>query len=113
MKHGTLVRTQNVIAADQHIEYLLNRPKMEMVGLGLLYGKPGLGKTTYASRMAFSKGYVYLRLEATSTPKSFATDLLTSLYKRFGMGEYIPYGTAKTSTSSVSWQLRLIPALSS
>jgi replication-associated recombination protein RarA len=94
MKQGTLVRTLNVIAADKHIEYLLNRPKMEMVGLGLLYGKPGLGKTTYASRMAFSKGYVYLRLEATTTPKSFATDLLTALYKRFGMGEYIPYGTA-------------------
>ncbi len=50
MKQGTLVRTQNVIAADKCIEYLLTRPKLEMVGLGLLYGRPGLGKTTYASR---------------------------------------------------------------
>src|SRR5574344_199545 len=94
MKQGTLVRTQNVIAADKCIEYLLTRPKMEMVGLGLLYGRPGLGKTTYASRIAFNKGYVYLRLEATTTPKAFASKLLLVLYKRFGMGEYVPYGTA-------------------
>jgi Cdc6-like AAA superfamily ATPase len=94
MKQGTLVRTQNVIAADKCIEYLLSRPKLEMVRLGLLYGRPGLGKTTYASRIAFSKGYVYLRLEATTTPKAFASKLLLALYKRFGMGEYIPYGTA-------------------
>jgi replication-associated recombination protein RarA len=94
MKQGKLVRTQNVIAADKCIEYLLTRPKLEMVGLGLLYGRPGLGKTTYASRIAFSKGYLYVRLEATTTPKAFASKLLLALYKRFGMGEYIPYGTA-------------------
>jgi replication-associated recombination protein RarA len=94
MKQGTLIRTQNVIAGDRCIEYLLNRPKMEMVGLGLIYGKPGLGKTTYASRMAFSKGYLYLRLEATTTPKSFAQQLLLSLYKRFNLGHHLPYGTA-------------------
>jgi replication-associated recombination protein RarA len=94
MKQGKLVRTQNVVAADQCIEYLLNRPKLEMVGLGLIYGKPGLGKTTYASRMAFSKGYLYLRLEATTTPKSFAQKLLLTLYKRFNLGHHLPYGTA-------------------
>jgi Cdc6-like AAA superfamily ATPase len=94
MKQGTLVRTSNVIQADKCIDYLVTRPKMEMVGLGLIYGKPGLGKTTYAKRVAFSRGYLYLRLEATTTPKSFATELLTALYRRFGLGEYIPYGTA-------------------
>jgi Cdc6-like AAA superfamily ATPase len=94
MKQGVLVKTQNVIAADKCIEYLLKRPKLEMVGLGLLYGRPGLGKTTYANRMAFSRGYVYVRLEATTTPKAFASKLLLTLYKRFGLGEYIPYGTA-------------------
>jgi len=41
---------------------LMNRPKTEMVGLGLIYGKPGLGKTTYASRIAFMRGYIYMRL---------------------------------------------------
>jgi len=96
MKQGCLVQTTNVMEADICIDYLLNRPKIEMMGLGLLYGKPGLGKTTYASRMAFCKGYLYLRLEATSTPKSFAQQLLSALYKRFGMGSYLPYGTSNS-----------------
>lgn len=94
MIQGKLVKTTNVMEADNCIKYLLERPKMEMVGLGLLYGKPGLGKTTYASRMAFSRGYLYLRLESTTTAKSFASQLLLALYKRFHMGEYVPYGTA-------------------
>ena len=93
MKQNQLVRISNVVEADQCVNYLLNRPKMEMVGLGLIYGLPGLGKTTYAQRMAFQRGYIYLRLEATSTPKSFAVDLITALYQRFGLGNNIPYGT--------------------
>lgn len=67
MKQGTLVRTLNVIAADRCIEYLLNRPKMEMVGLGLIYGKPGLGKTTYASRM---KTIPETKRQSADKPKS-------------------------------------------
>lgn len=93
MKQGKLVNIANVIKADETINFLLNRPKAEMVGLGLIYGRPGLGKTTYASRIAFTRGYIYLRLEATTTPKSFAVELLTSLYRRFGLGEYVPSGT--------------------
>ena len=93
MKQGKLVKITNVIKADETISFLLNRPKLEMVGLGLIYGRPGLGKTTYASRIAFARGYIYLRLEATTTPKSFAVELLTALYRRFNLGEYIPTGT--------------------
>lgn len=52
MKQGKLVRTRNVVEADEAINLLVTRPKEEMVGLGLLYGKPGLGKTTYATRIA-------------------------------------------------------------
>ena len=94
MKQGQLIKTSNVLKADATIKFLLNRPKLEMVGLGLIYGKPGLGKTTYANRMAFSNGYIYIRLEATTTPKSFAVQLLTSPYRRYHLGEYIPVGTA-------------------
>ena len=93
MKQNQLVRISNVVEADQCVNYLLNRPKMEMVGLGLIYGLPGLGKTTYAQRMAFQRGYIYLRLEATTTPKSFAVDLITALYQRFNLGYNVPYGT--------------------
>jgi len=94
MKQNKLVRTRNVVEADACISFLKSRPKLEMVGLGLLYGRPGSGKTTYAQRMAFREGYLYLRLEATTTPKSFAQQLLLALYKRFKLGQYLPYGTA-------------------
>lgn len=56
MKPNKLVQIKNVIRADACIQFLMNRPKTEMVGLGLIYGKPGLGKTTYASRIAFMRG---------------------------------------------------------
>ena len=69
MKQGKLITTTNVVRADRAIEYLRKRPKLELVGLGLVYGKPGLGKSTWASRTAFSKGYIYLRLESTTTPQ--------------------------------------------
>ena len=94
MKQSKLVKTRNVVEADACISFLKSRPKLEMVGLALLYGRPGSGKTTYAQRMAFREGYLYLRLEATTTPKSFAQQLLLALYKRFNLGQYLPYGTA-------------------
>ncbi|MDD2229308.1 MAG: ATP-binding protein [Candidatus Cloacimonetes bacterium] len=93
MKQNLLVKISNVVEADHCINYLMNRPKMEMVGLGLIYGRPGLGKTTYAQRMAFQRCYIYLRLEATTTPKSFAMQLLSALYQRFELGAFIPTGT--------------------
>ena len=93
MKPNKLVQIKNVVRADACIQFLMNRPKTEMVGLGLIYGKPGLGKTTYASRIAYMRGYICMRLESTTTPKSFAVDLLTALYRRFGLGEIIPSGT--------------------
>jgi replication-associated recombination protein RarA len=96
MLQGKLVKTQNVLEAENCVQYLLDRPKMEMVGLGLLYGKPGLGKTTYASRIAFSRGYIYQRLEATIRPKSFATQLLESLNSRFGISSYAVQGATNT-----------------
>ncbi len=93
MKQGKLVPITNVQKADRCIDFLLKRPRLEMVGLGMLYGRPGLGKTTYARRIAYMRGYVYLRLEATTTPKTFAKELLQSLYRSLGMGDYLPAGT--------------------
>ena len=93
MKQGKLVPIHNVQKADECIDFLLKRPRLEMVGLGMLYGRPGLGKTTYASRAAYARGYVYIRLEATTTPKTFAKELLQNLYRSMGMGDYLPVGT--------------------
>jgi Cdc6-like AAA superfamily ATPase len=96
MKQGKLITTTNVVRADRAIEYLRKRPKLELVGLGLVYGKPGLGKSTWASRTAFSKGYIYLRLESTTTPKNFAQRLLSSLACRYNYGNVPTCGATNT-----------------
>ena len=96
MEQGKLIHTTNVNKAQECINFLLTRPKQEIVGLGMLYGKPGLGKTTFATRTAFRNGYTYLRLEATSTPKTFAQDLLTNLYRNYVIGDFIPHGSTNT-----------------
>jgi replication-associated recombination protein RarA len=101
MKEGKLARLSNVIAADRCVEYLLARPKLEMVGLGLLYGYPGLGKTTYGQRMAYSKGYLYLRLENYMTPKTFAVALKEALMRHLGLGSYLVSGSSATIYDSV------------
>lgn len=94
MKEGKLARLGNVVSADKCVDYLLSRPKLEMVGLGLIYGHPGLGKTTYAMRMAMSRGYVYLRLESYMTPKTFAVELLGALLRHLRMGSGAVSGSA-------------------
>lgn len=87
MKQGRLAKTNNVIMADKWIKYLLDRPKMEMVGLGLIYGHPGLGKTTYAMRSAVVNDYVYLRMESCMTAKSFAISLARAIHRHLGNGD--------------------------
>jgi len=94
MKQGKLVPTQNVIEADRCIADLQRRPKLEMVGLGLIYGAPGLGKTTYATRAAYRNGWIYIRLESTTTTKTFAQTLLRSVYKCLGYGDLSVHGSS-------------------
>ncbi len=101
MKQGKLARLGNVVNADKCVDYLLNRPKLEMVGLGLIYGHPGLGKTTYAQRMAYSRGYIYLRLEAWMTPKTFAVALKKAILNHLGMGNNPVIGSAASIYNSV------------
>ncbi len=78
MRH-TLTTTKNVKKAEAQLQYLLTRPRAEMVGLGLFYGPPGTGKTRYAMRKAFDENYVYLRLEAAMTHRGFLVKLSQSL----------------------------------
>lgn len=96
MKQGKLVPTRNVQEAENCVRYLLNRPKLEMVGLGLLYGKPGLGKTTYAQRIAVSRGYFYVRLESCIRAKSFAVQLLQGLQQQLLGTTSTPHGCTNT-----------------
>lgn len=101
MKEGKLARLTNVVNADRCVDYLLSRPKLEMVGLGLIYGHPGLGKTTYAQRMAYSRGYVYMRMESYMTPKTFAVAMKRALMLHLGLGNNPIIGSAANIFSSV------------
>jgi replication-associated recombination protein RarA len=84
MKH-VLCNTRNVREADGKLQYLLTRPRSEMVGLGLFYGAPGTGKTRYAMRTAFTNGHIYMRLEAAMTQRGFLHKLHRSLQYLYSM----------------------------
>ena len=85
MKEYGLARINNVQRACELIEYLKNRPKTEMVGLGLLFGEPGLGKSRFARLSAIQNDYIYFRLEASMTLKNFAIKLLEMIHFHFGI----------------------------
>ena len=82
MKIRQLVEIENVKGANRVLKNLLERTRTENVGLGLIYGRAGLGKTRWASRTAQDNGYIYLRLESNITPKDFLRSLLLKLVER-------------------------------
>jgi DNA transposition AAA+ family ATPase len=92
MKIRQLVEIDNVKGANRVLRNLIDRTKTENVGLGLLYGRAGLGKTRWASRTAQDNGYVYLRLESNITGKDFLRNLLYKLVEKT-MPYYVPQGT--------------------
>ena len=101
MREYTLARIKNVKRAEELFIYLKNRPKTEMVGLGLMYGPPGLGKSRYARQTAIQNDYIYLRLEATMTAKTFAIKLLKMIHYHFGMPEMKIRGTTNEIFSRI------------
>ncbi len=97
MKCGLLAQTENVKRANKAIQVLANRPKEEMVGLGLIFGPPGLGKTRYAKAMALThEDWVYERLEGSDTAKSFLQRLYAACMTEIsGNNEYVSGSTNK------------------
>ncbi len=83
MKSHILVETANVKAGNECLRYLLGRPAAHQVGMAMIYGRPGLGKTQFSQRQAIQNGYVYLSALKASTPKSFLVDLLAKLRWRY------------------------------
>jgi DNA transposition AAA+ family ATPase len=79
MKIKQLVEIENVKNANRVLRNLLDRPKTEVVGLGLFYGRAGLGKTRWATKTAQDNGYIYIRLETNITTKDFLRELLSKL----------------------------------
>jgi DNA transposition AAA+ family ATPase len=79
MKTHQLIEIENVKNANRILRNLLDRPKTEVVGLGLFYGRAGLGKTRWATKTAQDNGYIYIRLETNITTKDFLRELLSKL----------------------------------
>jgi hypothetical protein len=82
MKTGKILEIENVLNANQALTALLMREKSESAGLGLFFGRPGLGKSRWAMSTALKKNYYYLRLEHGHTTRSFLGELLVTLKYR-------------------------------
>ncbi len=106
MKELTLSRTNNVVEAENMLSYLLNRPKTEMVGLGMIYGQPGLGKSRFAKQQAIQNDYVYLRLDASMATKSFLIQLLEIIKYNLGMPKSPIYGNTNEIFNKILGILR-------
>lgn len=83
MKPHILARTKNVQRGLDCLSYVLSRPVANQVGLAMIYGRPGLGKTQFSQRYAIENDYVYLSALKASTPKSFTVELLSHLRRRY------------------------------
>lgn len=76
MQSFVMAETKNIIQAKKMVDLLINRKRSEMVGLGLIYGPAGLGKTRFAKRFSIDMGYVYYRLDSTASQKTLLRDLM-------------------------------------
>ncbi len=81
MNQGKMVYTKNVINAMNVINDCLARPKLEKVGGVLIQGYSGLGKSRFAEKLASLNGFVFMRIEATMSVKSFLVKLYESVTK--------------------------------
>ena len=100
MKIKQLVEIENVKNANRVLKNLLERTRTENVGLGLFYGRAGIGKTRWATRTAQDNGYIYLRLESNITTKDFLRDLLSKL-----LHKTMPYYEVKGTQNEIYNQI--------
>lgn len=72
MISNTFITTKNVNNADDLLGQLISRPKDDVPGLAVFFGRPGLGKTTWAINKAQNnENYFYVRLKSADTTRSF------------------------------------------
>jgi Cdc6-like AAA superfamily ATPase len=83
MNSHLLVKTKNVERGLECLSYILSRPVAHQVGMGMIYGRPGLGKTQFSMRYAIENDCVYFSALKASTPKSFTVELLRKLRERY------------------------------
>ena len=78
MKEYTIVHTSNVVKALEAMRCLLDRTAQEE-GMGLLFGRPGEGKTTAISYLANQFNGVFLRANVTWTVTSMLGAIMMEL----------------------------------
>ena len=100
MKTHQLIEIENVKNANRVLKNLLERTRVEVVGIGLFYGKPGLGKTRWSSRTSLDNDYIYIRLELAISTKDFLKDLLCKLIHKT-----MPYYEVKGTTNGIYNQI--------
>ena len=93
MKETAFTKTENVKKALKYIDMVRNRDVTRMVGLMLIYGIWGLGKTWFGERFAGEHGFIILRLDATMREKDFLKTLLSRINEKLGVKESLR-GTA-------------------
>ena len=89
MKETAFTKTENVKKALKYIDMVRNRDVTRMVGLMLIYGIWGLGKTWFGERFAGEHGFIFLRLDATMREKDFLKILLSRINEQLGVEERI------------------------
>ena len=92
MKENVMTEIRNTREALSCIRYLQNRPKSEMVGLGLFYGDPGVSKTRFAFKFATTFDFMYIRLVAAMTTKGFLLEIHRVLRHKYSLGDDEPRG---------------------
>jgi len=97
MKKNQLVEITNTKKASDCINFLRDRPITEMAGLSLWYGIPGVGKSRFARRYAILNSQLYLRLESTSSAKTFALHLYENLCYHCSL----PVGNIRGSANTI------------
>ena len=108
MKIKQLIEIENVRKANGALSTLLERTKSENIGLGLFYGRPGLGKTRWAFKTAITNGYVYIRMIENITLKTFLKDLLIAIKYTDCSTDQLKY-TAKQLYDEVLEVLQTVP----
>lgn len=80
MKENPLALTSNVKEGYYLVNKLQARPRTEMVGLGLIYGNAGLGKSRFAYKYCLEhEDSIYFRLDQSMSLKSFLEQLFKLL----------------------------------
>jgi len=85
MNEHVLIGTHNIQAGDAALQYALTRPIAKQVGLCLVYGRPGLGKTQWSRRRAVENDYIWLSASATDTLKSFTLRIAEAIAERYNV----------------------------